>query len=331
MPAGGHERDVSGTVRGHSAVCAMVLPSTAWKHTHFTVEWVGRSTEPAHDTHRARTACSTPSQTAPQDVTQPPPTTGASGSRGGVSTSEQKGKKERGGVSLRDVVVGGFPWALCRGMSAPTPCVKGFTLWGRTSSASGTPPHTPAAPGKGVGGGGGAVHQLNSEGGGPPARAPPGAFLCGRRPEKRGRTRPAAGTHRRAGAAGGPAGGRRSARPPGGARAPRPIAGAIARWGRVGSVVVVVQGNQRPVGEEDGRGRGHGPEARVCPSRRGPPEPRGYAGGPKERRARGLVTYGQKKGQHRGIEGTRAPSVAGGRRAIPGGGGGGRRHNGGKA
>ena len=38
MPAGNHERDMGGTVRGHSAVCAMAIPFTAWKHMHFTVE-----------------------------------------------------------------------------------------------------------------------------------------------------------------------------------------------------------------------------------------------------------------------------------------------------
>ena len=38
MPTGSHERDIGETVRGHSAVCAMVITFTAWKYMHFTVE-----------------------------------------------------------------------------------------------------------------------------------------------------------------------------------------------------------------------------------------------------------------------------------------------------
>ena len=59
MPAGS---DMGETVRGHSAVCAMAMPLTAWKHMHFTVEQVGGSTKSPQYTHRARTAYSTPSR-----------------------------------------------------------------------------------------------------------------------------------------------------------------------------------------------------------------------------------------------------------------------------
>ena len=38
--------DMGATVRGRSVVCAMVIPFTAWKDMHFTVEWVGGSTKP---------------------------------------------------------------------------------------------------------------------------------------------------------------------------------------------------------------------------------------------------------------------------------------------
>ena len=57
MPTGSHERDMGDTVKGHSAVCAMAIPFTAWKHMQFTVEQVGRSTKSPQYTHRARTAC----------------------------------------------------------------------------------------------------------------------------------------------------------------------------------------------------------------------------------------------------------------------------------
>ena len=62
MPAGSHKRHMGETVRGHSAVCAMVTPFTAWKHMHFTVEQVGRSTKSPQYKHRACTAYSTPSE-----------------------------------------------------------------------------------------------------------------------------------------------------------------------------------------------------------------------------------------------------------------------------
>ena len=57
MPARSHERDMGETVRGHSAVCAMVVPFTASKRMHFTVEQVGGSTKSPQYTHRARGAC----------------------------------------------------------------------------------------------------------------------------------------------------------------------------------------------------------------------------------------------------------------------------------
>ena len=38
MQAGSHDRDMGETVRRHSAVCAMVIPFTVWKHMHFTVK-----------------------------------------------------------------------------------------------------------------------------------------------------------------------------------------------------------------------------------------------------------------------------------------------------
>ena len=54
MPAGGLE-NLGENVRGHSAVCAMAIPFTAWKH--FTAEKVGRSTNSPQYMHCARTAC----------------------------------------------------------------------------------------------------------------------------------------------------------------------------------------------------------------------------------------------------------------------------------
>ena len=60
MSAGSHGRDMSETVRGHGAVCAMAMPFASWKHVHFTVERVGRSTKSPQYTQRARTACTSP-------------------------------------------------------------------------------------------------------------------------------------------------------------------------------------------------------------------------------------------------------------------------------
>ena len=37
MPARSHERDMGESEKGQSAVCAMVIPFTTWKHMHFTV------------------------------------------------------------------------------------------------------------------------------------------------------------------------------------------------------------------------------------------------------------------------------------------------------
>ena len=45
MPGLSHESDMGETVRGHSAVYAMVTPFTAWKHMHLTVGKVDRSTK----------------------------------------------------------------------------------------------------------------------------------------------------------------------------------------------------------------------------------------------------------------------------------------------
>ena len=66
IPAGNHERDIGETVRGHSAVCAMVISFAAWKHMCFNVKYVGRSTKPSPHAHCVCTACTafgTPSWT----------------------------------------------------------------------------------------------------------------------------------------------------------------------------------------------------------------------------------------------------------------------------
>ena len=62
MPTGSHERETGEIVRGRHAVCAMAIPVTAWKHMHFTIEYVGTSTKSPQCTHRVRTVCSTSSK-----------------------------------------------------------------------------------------------------------------------------------------------------------------------------------------------------------------------------------------------------------------------------
>ena len=58
---GSHEKDMVDTIKGHSVVCAtvcaMVIPFTAWKHVHFAVKYVGRSTEQPQYTRTVHAPC----------------------------------------------------------------------------------------------------------------------------------------------------------------------------------------------------------------------------------------------------------------------------------